>query len=248
MSTIAVIGATSGIGLRVAEDFAGMGWRVAVAGRREHALKEFCQAHPDSVYEVLDVTANDAVERFYKLIERANGVDVVLICSGVGRQNPQLDLATEVRTLNTNVVGFARIATATYKYFRDTANNAPGRLAVVSSVAGTRGLGAAASYSASKRFQQTYIDALEQLAHTQRVNIRFTDIRPGFIRTDLLKSDAEYPLEMTLDYAAPLIEAAILKGKRVATVDWRWRMLCAVWRRIPRSLWARIDLPTLSSE
>lgn len=242
MSTIAIIGATSGIGRRVAEDFASYGWRVAVAGRRVEALKEFCQVHPDSVYEAIDVTTPEAVAKFYKLIERANGVDVVLFCSGIGKQNPELNTADEVRTLDTNVVGFARIVTAAYKYFRDTANNAPGRIAVVTSVAGTRGIGVAAAYSASKRFQQTYIDALEQLAHKQEVNVRFTDIRPGFIRTDLLNADASYPLEMTLDYAAPLIEAAILKGKRVATVDWRWRLLTSVWRRLPRVLWANMDV------
>ncbi len=243
MKNILIIGASSGIGRRVAEDFALMGWRVGVAARREEPLKELQEKHPDNVvYETMDVTANDCVERFYRLIERMNGMDVLLFASGVGFQNPELQLSREVRTLETNVVGFARIVTAAYRYYRDTANDAPGRIAFISSVASTKGIGVAASYSASKRFQRTYIEALEQLAHKQRVNVKFTDIRPGFIRTPILDESRDYPLLMTLDYAAPLIELAIIRGKRVATVDWRWRLLCAAWRCIPSRWWVNMDI------
>jgi len=42
-------------------------------------------------------------------------------------------------------------------------NNGGGHLAVISSIAGTKGLGVAPAYSATKRFQNTYIDALEPI-------------------------------------------------------------------------------------
>lgn len=237
-----IIGASSGIGRKVAEDFARAGWRVGVAARRIEPLKEIQSQFPDNVvYETIDVTDNDCIERFYHLIEQMNGMDVLLFASGVGFQNPELELSKEINMLETNVVGFARIMNAAYRYYRDTANTTPGRIAVITSVASTKGIGTAAGYSASKRFQRTYIEALEQLAHRQEVNVRFTEIRPGFIRTDLLRSDREYPMIMTLDYAVPLIEAAILKGKRVATVDWCWRLLTAAWSCIPSSWWVRMN-------
>ena len=140
------------------------------------------------------------------------------------------------------MVGWTRIVNAAYKYFRDTRNNAPGRIAAITSVASTKGIGVAAAYSASKRFQRTYLEALEQLARRNSVNVRFTDIRPGFIRTPLLDPDKDYPMMMTVDYAAPLIELAIVRGQRVATVDWRWRLLCSAWRMIPRSWWVRMPV------
>ena len=66
MKQIAIIGASSGIGLKVAEEFAAMGWHVAAAARRKEPLKQIKERFPDNVvYETIDVTADDAVERFY---------------------------------------------------------------------------------------------------------------------------------------------------------------------------------------
>ena len=243
MKQIAIIGASSGIGLKVAEEFAAMGWHVAAAARRKEPLKQLKERFPDNVvYETIDVTADDAVERFYRLIERNNGIDIVLIASGTGFTNPTLELSKEVTTLNTNVVGFARIASAAYRYFASTRNNAPGRIAAITSVAGTKGIGVAAAYSASKRFQRTYLDALEQLANRRGDNIRFTDIRPGFIRTPLRDPEKDYPLIMSEEYAVPMIVHAILSGKRVATIDWRWRVINALWSTIPTRAWVKMPI------
>ena len=240
---ILIVGASSGIGRRVAEDFARLGWRVGVAARREQPLKDLAAKYPDNVVNsTLDVTLDDCVTRFNDLIEKMGGMDVLLYCTGTGFQNPDLEIPREVVTLETNVVGFTRIMLAAYKYFRDTENDGYGQIAAITSVAQTNGLGMAAAYSASKRFQRTYLVALEQLANIQKVNIKFTEIRPGFIRTPLLDADRNYPMIMDLDYAAPLIELAILKQKRVATVDWRWRLATALWSLIPDRLWVKMDV------
>lgn len=244
MKQIAIIGASSGLGMRVAEIFAQSGWKVAVAARREEPLRKLQQRFPDNVvYHTVDVTANDAVERFYHLLELNNGADIILLASGVGFSNPHLELQKEVNILETNVVGFTRIMTAAYKYFRDTRNEStPGRIAAITSIAGTKGAGAMAAYSASKRYQRTYIDALEQLARRQVVNVEFTDIRPGFIRTALLDAAKKYPMEMNVDNAAMQIVYAILKGKRVATIDWRWRIVAGLWSLLPQRLWKNIPI------
>ena len=77
-----------------------------------------------------------------------------------------------------------------FHYF---ARQGKGHIAVISSIAGTKGLGIAPAYSATKRFQNTYIDALEQLAYMQKKKaIHFTDIRPGFVKTDLLNDGKNY--------------------------------------------------------
>ena len=52
-----IMGATSGIGRKVAELYIGRGWRVGVAGRRVHLLEELKRINPDRVeYEPVDVT------------------------------------------------------------------------------------------------------------------------------------------------------------------------------------------------
>ncbi|MDE6437642.1 MAG: SDR family NAD(P)-dependent oxidoreductase, partial [Muribaculaceae bacterium] len=49
MKKIVIIGASSGIGARVATDFARMGWRVGIAARREDMLKEIKALYPDRI-------------------------------------------------------------------------------------------------------------------------------------------------------------------------------------------------------
>jgi len=243
MKRAVIIGASSGLGRRIAEDFARLGFKVGIAARREPQLKAIHDRYPNFVtYRTIDVTAPDAVDRFYDLIDANGGMDILLLASGVGHINPQLDIATDVTTVQTNATGTVRILDAAYRYYRDTANADPGQIAVITSVACTKGIGIAASYSASKRFQSTYIDALDQLAHQEHVNIRFTDIRPGFIRTPMLRDERKYPLEMAVDYAAPLIEKAILRRKRVAVIDSRWRVIVTLWRMLPQCVWRHIAL------
>lgn len=240
---IIIVGASSGLGERIARDFAQSGWLVGIAARRENRLKEIAlQNSGNIVYAAIDVTRSDAVERFESLIESCGGMDVLLYCAGVGYQDPEIDPVLLQSTLDTNVSGFAGILTAAYKYFRQTSGLRRGHIAAITSIAGTKGIGLSAAYSSSKRFEQTYIDALEQLAFTEKVNVTFTDIRPGFVRTDLLNGKMKYPMEMTVDYVAPKIESALLKRRRVAIIDWRWAVVVFFWRLIPRWLWKRMVL------
>ncbi len=83
MKKIIIIGASSGMGMRVATDFARLGWRVGIAARREDRLKEIKALYPDRIeYMAIDVTAQDAVEKFYKLIELIYGMDYQLNAAG----------------------------------------------------------------------------------------------------------------------------------------------------------------------
>lgn len=242
MKKIIIIGASSGMGRRVALDFARMGWRVGVAARREDQLKELKEKYPDNIeYLAFDVTADNAVERFYELIERLDGMDYLLYAAGCGWRNPELTPSFDDRTIDVNVKGFTRIVNAAYKYYKETANTSRGHIAVITSVAGTKGIGISATYSASKRYQWTYLQALDQLAHQQRVNVTITDIRPGFVDTPLLNGN-HYPLEMSVDYVAPRLEKAILRSRRVAVIDSRWAVVTALWKMVPDCLWRRIEL------
>lgn len=243
MKKIVIIGASSGIGARIATDFARMGWRVGIAARREEKLKELKDQYPDRIeYLAFDVAAPDAVNRFYELIELIDGMDYLLFAAGCGWQNPDLDATKDDKTVETNVLGFTRIMTAAYKYYKQTANLTPGHIAVITSVAGTKGIGISAAYSASKRYQWTFLQALDQLAHQQHVNVKFTDIRPGFVDTPLLDSSKSYPMEMSIDYVAPRIELAMLKNRRVAVIDSRWAVVTALWKLVPDALWRHLSI------
>lgn len=237
---IIIIGATSGIGYEVAQIYRKRGYQLGLAGRRLDRLEEFRRQDPEHIrIKQLDVTAEDAAERLDELIRDLGGMDIFLLSSGVGHQNKQLDVSVEQATVRTNVTGFTRMVLAAYRYF---SGHGGGHIAVISSIAGTKGLGVAPSYSATKRYQNTYIDALAQLARMEGQPITFTDIRPGFVRTDLLKDGRSYPMLMSPQYAAHRIVCAIGKRKRRVVIDWKYAILVFFWRLIPEWLWERLPI------
>ena len=237
---VIIIGATSGLGREVALIYIAKGWKVGVAGRREAELEALRAAYPEQVSaQTLDVTHEDAPEKLHALIEQVGGMDVFLLSSGIGKQNYTLETGLELATAATNVEGFIRMTNAAYHYFEKQGH---GHLAVISSIAGTKGLGAAAAYSATKGFQNIYMDALDQLARMQKLNIRFTDIRPGFVAPPLLTSSKKYPMLMDAPVVALDIVSAIEKKKRVAIIDWKFRLLVGFWRLIPKWIWLRLPV------
>lgn len=239
MKRIIIIGATSGIGLEVAKLYLRQGWHIGVAGRRLAALEELQSLAPERVaVQELDVTGGDASEKLQNLIEKVGGMDLFFLSSGIGSQNLALNPEIELNTAKTNVEGFIRMVTTAFGYFRE---NGGGHIAVISSIAGTKGLGSAPAYSATKRFQNTYIESLAQLSHMQKLNIRFTDIRPGFVATSLLKG-GNYPLLMDASKVASGIVRAVTRGKQVAVIDWRYAVMVFFWRMIPRWLWVRMPV------
>lgn len=239
MKRIVIIGATSGIGQEVAKLFVKQGWKVGIAGRRLSALEEFRSFNPSQIeIQQLDVTSEDASGKLHELIDKLGGMDLFLQSSGIGNQNMSLNPEIEINTAKTNVEGFIRMITAAFYYFKQQGG---GHLAVISSIAGTKGLGAAPAYSATKRFQNTYIDALAQLSRMEHLNIRFTDIRPGFVATALLK-DGNYPMLMKPDYAAKRIVKALKQKKRIAVIDWKYAILVFFWRMIPGWIWERMPV------
>ena len=234
MKRAIVIGASSGIGMEVARLLLQQGWTLGVAARRVELLQSLGAAE----VEQIDVTAEDATSRLRSLIDRIGGMDL-FYASGIGKQNRELHEDIELATLNTNGLGFTRMIGEAYRYF---AERNGGHIAAITSIAGTKGLGPAPSYSATKAMQNVYLQALEQLANARGLNIRFTDIRPGFVDTALLNGNFHYPMMLQPQKVAQEIVAAVNRRQHIRIIDWRYRLLTALWRRIPRLLWRRFRL------
>ena len=236
---IIIMGATSGIGLEVARLFHQQGHIIAIAGRRMDNLQRISTELANCPYAQIDVTDTQAPTRLQELIEDLGGMDIYLHVSGIGKQNRQLDTDVELATVETNALGFTRLVNHAWHYFRTQGS---GHIVAVSSIAGTKGLGAAPSYSATKRYCNTYLEALAQLANMQGLNIHFTDIRPGFVNTELLSDSFHYPMMMQPLPVARQIVKGILARKRVVTIDWRFRLLVFFWRLLPSCLWVRLKI------
>ena len=264
-----VMGATSGIGMEVASLLAQRGWQVGIAGRRIERLEEVkrntnllisesSKASKGEIacYQQIDVTSPEAPSLLLKLIEKLGGMDLYFHSSGIGWQNNSLDIGKEMKTVETNGLGFVRMVDTAFNWFaQQNQGQEPGqgqrqgkdrscetyRIACITSIAGTKGLGAAPAYSATKRFQNHYLECLTQQAHMRHLPIAITDIRPGFVKTDLI-AGSNYPLQLTPQKVALQIVNAIERGKAVKTIDWKYSILVSLWRLIPRWIWTRLTI------
>ena len=220
MKSIVIMGATSGIGRAVAERFISRGYMVGVCGRRAQELERLRALAPERVHTaVIDITRPEADTQLLELFDRMGGVDTYFHISGSGKRNSALEPSAEIDTLRLNGEGFVRMVDCAYRYFRERGG---GQIAAVTSIAGTKGLGAAPAYSATKRMQTIYLQSLAQLSHMNGVAISITDIRPGFIDTALLDTDSHrYPMLMNVSYAADRIVRAVIRRRRVRIIDWK---------------------------
>ena len=240
MKKAVIIGASSGMGMEVAKLLLAEGYQLGIAARREDRLQALKQLAPDRVVTAtIDVTAEDADSCLRTLIDELGGMDLYFHVSGIGKQNRTLTPDIELNTVNTNGLGFTRMIGEAYRYF---AERGQGHIAALTSIAGTKGLGPAPSYSATKAFQNVYLQSLEQQANARGLNIRFTDIRPGFVDTDLLSGDFHYPMMLKPEKVARQIVKAIHNKRHVVVIDWKYAILTALWRRLPRALWRHLKL------
>ena len=246
MKKAVVMGASSGIGMEVAKLLLADGWTIGVAARRTDLLEQLKETAPERVVmETIDVNADGAEDMLLSLIVTLGGMDLFFYAPGIGWQNPTLEPEKENSTVTTNALGFTRMVGTAFRYM---ATHGGGHIAAVTSIAGTKGLGPAPAYSATKAFQNTYLQALEQQANARKLNIRFTDLRPGFVDTALLGDGNRYPMLLRKEDVAYEMVEAIRHHKHIWVIDWRWRILTALWRRIPRWVWRRLDLNTKSSQ
>ena len=236
-----IVGASSGIGLEVAKLLLADGWHIGIAARREEALLELKKTAPERVEVMaIDITHPDAGERLLTLVRQLGGMDLYFHSSGIGKQNRTLEPDIELQTMDTNAIGFTRMIGTAYRYF---AEQGKGHIAAITSIAGTKGLGPAPAYSATKALQATYLQALEQQTRQRGLyDIHFTDIRPGFVDTALLSGSFRYPMMLRPESVARDIVSSIRKRRHVRVIDTRYRVLTFFWRLVPNFIWRRLRL------
>lgn len=243
MGKAIIIGATSGIGRAVAIRLLEKGWTVGISGRRSDALEDIASRYERAVPQQMDITTPDAVSTLDSLLELVGPPDLFLHVSGVGYQNPALDEDRELLMVRTNCEGMVRIVTHFINYVKSSgeySNERKAQIGVVTSVAGTAGLGVAPAYSATKKMQSTYLSALSQLVRMERLPVCLSDIRPGFVATEFLNPEKKYPMMITVDDAATHILKGLGRKKRVIIFDWKFKCLTFIWKLIPRPIWERM--------
>jgi len=205
-----ITGASSGIGKALAIKFANEGWCVAASARRENLLIDLNKNNSNIHSFPLDVNDETSVKKaFQDIIGKLNSLDVCVFCTGVHdpESEKKLNIKKIREIMETNFFGTLNCVMAINPYFTEKKN---GHISIVSSVAGYRGLPAAAGYCASK-------SALISLAETlyfdlKRYNVRISLVNPGFIKTPMTdKNKFPMPLIKSPEYAAEKMFVGLTK-------------------------------------
>ncbi len=198
--TIAITGASAGIGEETALLFAERGWRVVLGARRQDRLEAVAKklkvagAH-EVVIAQLDVTVDDSVKKFAEAAWRScnHRLDVLFNNAGLalGVDHVAKGSMTDWQSmLDTNVSGLLRV---TREFLPKMLEVSHGHIINMGSVAGHVVYEGGSVYAATKH-------AVRAITRTIRLEVNGTPIRvssvdPGMVETDFslvrFKDDAE---------------------------------------------------------
>jgi short-subunit dehydrogenase len=238
MKKAIIIGATSGIGKGLAMILTDNNYKVGITGRRVEILEEMKLQKPNAYcIKSLDITDTKIIaEILNELTNELGGLDLLIISSGMGELNEKLDFGIEKRTIETNITGFTCVANWAFNYFE---NQKSGHLVAISSVSGVRGNRTAPAYNATKAYQINYLEGLRQKATKLGHKIFVTDVRPGFVDTDMAKGEGQFWVA-TVDKATKQILEAIKKKAKIVYITKRWQLIAIILKLMPTPLYDRL--------
>jgi len=238
MKKAIVVGATSGIGRGLAKILAENDYLVGITGRRSELLERLRNENPGRfIVSSFDlVGADDVPFNLDKLVLELGGLDLLIISSGTGDLNEKLDFETEKRTIDLNVTGFTAVCDWSYNYFE---KQKYGQLVGITSLAGLRGGRSAPSYNATKSYQISYLEGLRQKAEKSGLPISITDIRPGFVDTEMAKGEGLFWIS-GVKKAVRQMYRAIEKKRKIVYVTKRWRLIAVMMRILPDWIYNKI--------
>ena len=214
--SVVITGASSGLGAALAVSYAAPGMRLGLVGRdapRLAATAARCAAMgaaPVSAH--LDVRDGAALANWLLAFDDGGAVDLVVAAAGISA-GPQPGAATEPeglaqRQVAVNLLGCMNTVEPLLP--RMVARRA-GQVAVVSSVAGLRGLPYSPGYSASKAGVRAYGDALRALLRPH--GVRVSVVVPGFFDTPMTdRFHGDKPFLLSLERATAITRRGLDRG------------------------------------
>lgn len=231
-----VIGGSTGIGRDLVLELARHGVNVVASARGPEALEQLVadgRDLPGSIDTIaLDVTERDAVAAAHKAAaDRLGRIDLCVACAGThapfGAQS--FDSGKFRHLVEVNLMGAVHVLEVVMP---DMIARRGGHIAVVSSVAGYRGLPSAAGYGATKAALINMCEALK--FDLDRAGVKLQLIDPGFVETPLTdKNDFKMPFLMKSDVAAKRFYQGLLSNRFEVTFPKRFTWQLKFLRCLP---------------
>lgn len=243
--TILITGASSGIGAALAQTYAAPGVTLYLSGRNDARLQtiaESCRSRgADVETALLNVADRQGMRRWIDECDARSPLDLVIANAGIsgGSKGPDGEAEDQVRAIfDINLTGVLNTVHPAVDVMR---RRARGQIALVSSLAGYRGLPSAPAYSASKAAVKAYGEALRgQLRHS---GIAVNVICPGFVTSRITdQNDFPMPFMMPANRAATIVRTRLAANRAVIAFPWPMRFALGLLRALP----SRLVLPLLS--
>lgn len=238
MKRVIIIGASSGIGRALARLMLDNGYTVGLVARREKLLEKIKDKYGSNAFiKPLDITDSQNLEpNLSELINEMNGCDTVIVSSGIGFINYELNLEKEVKTIKTNVNGFTHVLSFFYKYFE---RQKKGHIVGITSVAAILGVRHCPAYNASKAYQSNYLEGLRHKSLNSKHPINITEVRPGYVDTKMAQGDGLFWVASP-EKAAMHIYRGVLKKKYLFYVSRRWFLIGLLLNTLPKFIYKRL--------
>jgi len=206
-----ITGASSGIGRAVALKFANEGWQVAVSARRKELLEELSKVNSNISSYPLDVTHRESCSKIFEnILKKYSNIDLCIFSTGTydPETEKEINLDKIENVMKVNFFGTLNCIKAAENYLK---NKKKGHIAIMSSVAGYRGLPNSSGYGPSKA---ALINLSESLYFDfKRYEVKVSLISPGFIKTPLTdKNKFKMPFLRSAEFAADKIYKGLIKG------------------------------------
>lgn len=234
-----ITGASKGIGKELAKILSQNGYDLGLMARSEDLLIDLKSKLSTKIFiqagDITDLTWTK--QAIHKLIEQLNGLDLIIANAGIGfldKKTPW-QLENELKTIEVNVQGFVVTCDTAMRYFMEKKS---GHIVGISSIAGLKGYRVGPCYHASKAFVSIYMDSLRHLAQHHHLPIPVTDIRPGYVDTELFKTTPAFWVA-SAQKAAHQIWQAMKKKKRKAYITKRWNLIAFLLKAVPQRLFEK---------
>jgi NAD(P)-dependent dehydrogenase (short-subunit alcohol dehydrogenase family) len=231
-NTAWITGASSGIGRALSLALAEQGVRVAASARSADKLAELARGNERIEPYVLDVTDLAATITTVQRVAATLGpIDLAVLNAGVWEPVGGRTFSTAVlrRAMDVNYFGIAHGLEALLPHMLERGR---GRIAMMSSIAGYRGLPRAAAYGPSKAAVISLAETLK--ADVERYGVEISVIVPGFVATPLTSGNKfPMPFLISAERAATHIVSGLQKGKFEIAFPWQMVALMKFARLLP---------------
>ena len=215
--TIAITGASRGIGRALALEYADAGRTLLLSARKRERLEETaedCRAlGADAETAIVDVTDADALRQWLVEAEARKPIDLLIanagISSGTGPNREPESAAALQKLFDVNFQGMVNTIQPVIPLMVERGR---GQIALITSAAGYRGVPQSPGYAASKAAARVYGEGLR--AYLAEDGVFLSVVSPGYVKTDMsARLFGPRPFLISAEKAARIVRRGLEAGR-----------------------------------